>query len=73
MTREQAIKHNRKVVGSAIRALFDFKMVDPLKMLTDRNYANRSIQYYMDADNLTRQTLGLPPVKLYDINEFEEE
>ena len=73
MTREQAIKHNQKVVGTAIKALFDFKMVDPLKMMTDRKYANRSIQNYMDADNLTRQTLGLPPVKLYDINDFEEE
>jgi hypothetical protein len=73
MTKKQAIEHNQKVVSAAVKALFDFNMVDPLAMMTNRKYANDNIANYLNAENVTRQTLGLPKVKLYDINEFDEE
>ena len=73
MDKKKAILHNNRVVERAIKDLFEFKMVDPVKMLSDRSYAGRSIKNYLDAANVARETMGMPKIQLYDISEFDDD
>ena len=73
MTRQQAIAHNKKVVKNIIDVLFEFKMIDPFKMVTDRDYVRDSINSYLVAANITRETLGMPKIKLYSTDEVDDE
>lgn len=73
MTKQQAIDHNNKVVTDVIETLFAFKMVDTMKMFTDPRYAKRSVVNYINAANLARETMGMPRIVLYAINDFDEE
>jgi hypothetical protein len=73
MTKQQAIEHNNRVVTDVIETLFAFKMVDTMKMFTNPNYAKRSVVNYINAANLARETMGMPKIVLYAINDFDEE
>ena len=73
MNRKQAIAHNKKVVKNIINILCEFKMVDPFKMVTDREYVRDSIRSYLEAANITRETLGMPKIKLYSTDEVDDE
>lgn len=73
MDKKRAIIHNNRVIKSAIQDLFDFKMVDPVKMLTNSAYARHSVYNYIEAANVARETMGMPRIFLYDLSEFEED
>ena len=73
MTKQQAIEHNNKVVTDVIETLFAFKMVDTMKMFTDPHYAKRSVVNYINAANLARETMGMPRIVLYAIDQCDEE
>ena len=72
-TRKQALNHNRAVIADASAALLESKMVEPYRFLQDPGYAARWINRYIEAANVTRETLHMPKMFLYDMSKFEED
>ena len=73
MTRTQAIQHNEKVIREVINALVDFKLVDPYDLITNHQYALEMVQIYLEAANIARECMHMPPLVLYTIKDVDEE
>ena len=73
MTRTQAIQHNEKVIREVINALVDFKLADPYELITNHQYALEMVQIYLEAANIARDMMHMPPLVLYTIKDVDEE
>jgi hypothetical protein len=73
MTRTQAIQHNEKVIREVINALVDFKLADPYELITNHQYALEMVQIYLEAANIARNMMHMPPLVLYTIKNVDEE
>lgn len=69
ITKEQAIAHNKEVINGLIATLTENKMVDPVKFLTDRNYAQNCLNLCLEATNLARETMGMPKLVVYSVQQ----
>ena len=66
MDRNRKIKHNTKVFNSAIQALFDYRMVDPMLFVSSPQYGQQNVLAFIQAANIARtQMMGMEPIKLY--------
>jgi len=52
-----------------IIALVESNMADPLLLLTDTNYASKMVFMYLEAANIARKSMNLPPLVIYDIKD----
>ena len=68
ITKEQAIAHNKEIISDMIATLAENKMVDPVKFITDRQYAVKCINNCIEATNLARTSMGMPKLFLYNVN-----
>ena len=68
ITKEQAIAHNKEIISDMIATLAENKMVDPVKFITDRQYAVQCINNCLEATNLARTSMGMPKLFLYNVN-----
>ena len=73
MTRTEAIQHNEKVIREVINALIDFKLADPYELITNHQYALEMVQIYLEAANIAREWMHMPPLVLYTIKDVDEE
>ena len=65
-------QHNDKVVKEIIQTLFDYKMVDQIRFITEPQYGHANMQMLFDSTNIARtQLMGLKPITVYNLNEEE--
>lgn len=67
--KRQLDNHNKQVVKHVIISLVESNMADPIRLLTDTNYASQMIYTYLEASNLVRESMNLPPLVIYDIKD----
>lgn len=67
--KRQLDNHNKQVVKNVIIALVESNMADPIRLLTDTDYASKMVYTYLEASNLVRESMNLPPLVIYDIND----
>ena len=52
-------------------ALINRGLADPVRLITDRDYAIEQVKTYLQAANITREMLHMPALYLIDINEID--
>lgn len=71
MTLEEVIEHNEKVIRNIMIALIKSGLADPVRLITDKVYATEQVMTYIQAANITRETMHLPKLYLIDTNEID--
>ena len=69
MTKEEIYQHNKKIITKAMIALVDKGLADPIRLVTDTDYASEMVNTYQKAANITREILHMP--KLYLIQAID--
>lgn len=67
--KRQLDNHNKQVVKHVIISLVESNMVDPIKLLTDTDYSSKMVYTYLEASNIVRESMNLPPLVIYDIKD----
>lgn len=67
--KRQLDNHNKQVVKHVIIALVESNMADPIKLLTDTDYSSKMVYTYLEASNIVRESMNLPPLVIYDIKD----
>lgn len=68
MSDEEKLQHNKTVIGNVMTALVETGKADPVKLLSDGQYAAEMVTAYMEAANLARSMMGMPQLFLYNMN-----
>ena len=68
MSDEEKLQHNKTVIGNVMTALVETGKADPVKLLSDGQYAAEMVTTYMEAANLARSMMGMPQLFLYNMN-----
>ena len=68
MSDEEKLQHNQTVIGNVMTALVETGKADPVKLLSDGQYAAEMVTTYMEAANLARSMMGMPQLFLYNMN-----
>ena len=71
MDKLEAIEHNKIVIKNVMMALINRKLVDPVRLIVDKEYAIEQVKTYIQAANITREMLHMPILYLIDINEID--
>ena len=71
MTIEEAMNHNRRVIDDIVSTLVESGKADPIRMLSDLDYASEMISTYIQAANLARSTMNMPPLVIYITDDAE--
>ena len=71
MDKLEAIAHNKRVIRNVIMALIKNGLADPVRLITDREYAIEQVKFYIQAANITREILHMPALYIIDINEID--
>ena len=71
MDKLEAITHNKRVIKNVMMALINRKLVDPVRLIVDKEYAIEQVKAYIQAANITREMLHMPALYLIDINEID--
>lgn len=71
MDKLEAIAHNERVIRNVMTALIKNRLVDPVRLIIDRDYAIEHVKTYIQAANITREMLHIPVLYLIDINEID--
>ena len=69
MTLKQIRVHNQNVIAEVTKTLLEYRIVDPIAYVSDPQYAARCIRDYVQAYNLIRTTMNLPPLVIYNESE----
>ena len=72
MTVEEAMDHNRRVINDIISTLVETGKADPIRMMNDLDYAVEMINTYIQAANLTRSAMNMPPIVIYTPDDVVE-
>jgi len=72
MTIEEAMNHNRRVIDDIVSTLVETGKADPIRMLSDLDYASEMISTYIQAANLARSTMNMPPLVIYPVDDVVE-
>lgn len=67
--KRQLDNHNKQVVKHVIISLVESNIADPIRLLTDTNYAAQMVSTYLEASNIVRESMNLPPLVIYDIKD----
>ena len=67
--KRQLDNHNKQVVKHVIISLVESNMVDLIKFLTDTDYSSKMVYTYLEASNIVRESMNLPPLVIYDIKD----
>ena len=67
--KRQLDNHNKQVVKNVIISLVESNMADPIRLLTDNDYASKIVYTYLEASNIVRESMNLPPLVIYDIKD----
>ena len=67
--KRQLDNHNKQVVKHVIISLVESNMVDLVKFLTDTDYSSKMVYTYLEASNIVRESMNLPPLVIYDIKD----
>lgn len=70
MNKLEAIEHNNRVIKNIIIALIKSGLVDPARLIIDKEYTIEQVKTYIQAANITREMLHMPTLYLIDINEI---
>lgn len=70
MNKLEAIEHNNRVIKNIIIALIKSGLVDPTRLIIDKEYTIEQVKTYIQAANITREILHMPALYLIDINEI---
>ena len=71
MDKIEAIEHNKRVIRNVVMALINRGLADPVRLITDRDYAIEQVKTYLKAANITREMLHMPALYLIDTNEID--
>lgn len=71
MDKLEAIAHNERVIRNVMTALIKNRLVDPVRLIIDRDYAIEHVKTYIQATNITREMLHIPVLYLININETD--
>lgn len=71
MDKLEAIAHNERVIRNVMTTLIKNRLVDPVRLIIDRDYAIEYVKTYIQAANITREMLHIPVLYLIDINEID--
>ena len=69
MTVEDAIDHNRRVINDIVSTLVETGKADPIRMMSDPEYAAEMVTTYIEAANLARSTMNMPPIVIYPVGD----
>ena len=72
MTIEETIDHNRRVINDIISTLVETGKADPIRMMNDLDYAVEMISTYIQAANLARSAMNMPPLVIYPVDDVVE-
>ena len=72
MTTEEAMDHNKRVINDIVSTLVETGKADPIRMMSDLDYAAEMISTYIEAANLARSTMNMPPIVIYPVYDVVE-
>ena len=72
MTIEEAMDHNRRVINDIVSTLVETGKADPIRMMSDPEYAVEMVTTYIDAANLARSMMNMPPLVIYPVDDVVE-
>lgn len=71
MTKEERIDHNKRVIKDIISTLVETGKADPVRMLKDSDYLVEMVSFYLQAANLARSSMNMPPLVIYTLDDEE--
>lgn len=71
MTIEEAMDHNRRVINDIVSTLVKTGKADPIRMMSDPEYAVEMVTTYIDAANLARSMMNMPPLVIYPVDDVK--
>lgn len=72
MTIEEAMDHNKRVINDIVSTLVETGKADPIRMMSDPEYAVEMVTTYIDAANLARSMMNMPPIVIYPVDDVVE-
>lgn len=72
MTTEEVMDHNRRVINDIVSTLVETGKANPIRMMSDPDYAIDMVTTYIDAANLARSAMNMPPIVIYPIDDVVE-
>ena len=67
MSKEEMLEHNKRVISDVMTTLIEMGEADPIRMLNDRQYVAEMVSTYINAANLARSMMNMPPLVLYNL------
>lgn len=71
MTVEEAMNHNKRVINDIVSTLVETGKADPIRMMSDPEYAVEMVTTYIEAANLTRSAMNMPPLVIYSVDDVK--